>query len=71
MQLQEAMTKKRYHGVFNWAEESYDLWCYADTQDRAFKLLIAKLAKKLQLAWYPVAIRYINGEKDNYFIERR
>ena len=65
------MTKQRFHGVFNWAGESYDFWCHADTQDRAFRIMVGRLAKKLMLTWYAVAIRYINGETDNYFIERR
>ena len=59
-----------YHGVFNWSGESHDLYTHATSPDRAFKQMTAKLAKKLQMSRYAVAIRFLDNHADNYHIEK-
>ena len=65
------MTKQLYYGVFNWSGESHEFYTHATNADRAFKNFTAKLAKKVQLTRYAVAIRFLDNRADNYRIERR
>jgi hypothetical protein len=65
------MEKLRYHGEFNWSGETYEFWTHAINKDKAFKSMIAKLSKKLNLSWYAVAIRFLDNRADNFRIERR
>ncbi len=60
---------KLWHGTFNWAQESYELYTHASNADRAFVNFTTKLSKQLGLRRYAVAIRYINPGCDNYHIQ--
>lgn len=64
------LNKQLYHGVFNWSGESHEMWTHADSEERAFRNFTAKLAKKLQLSRYAVAIRFLDNRADNYRIEK-
>jgi hypothetical protein len=49
------MDKQLYRGVF---------------KERAFKNFTAKLAKKVGMTRYAVAIRFLDNRADNYLIEK-
>ena len=66
----QMVTKSLYRGIFNWSGESHEMFTHASSVDVAFKNFTAKLAKKLSLTRYVVAIRFLDNRADNYRIER-
>jgi len=62
--------KNLYRGIFNWSGETHEFYTHASSPDRAFRLMITKLAKKLDRTRYSVLIRFIDNRADNYRIER-
>jgi hypothetical protein len=64
------MDKQLYRGVFNWSGESHEMFTRAVSKERAFKNFTAKLAKKVGMTRYAVAIRFLDNRADNYLIEK-
>jgi len=64
-------TKKvLYHGIFNYAQESYELYTHATSRDFAFLNFCSQISKSVGVNRTSV-LYYFDGSKDNYFIERR
>ena len=62
------MDKNLYLGTFNWHLETHRIWTHAKDEEKARRLMVTKLAKKLGRSRV-VVNSYFDGSKDNYKIE--
>ena len=62
------MDKKLFKGTFNWAGESYTLYTYSNSSEKAFLNFATQLSVILKSSKRAV-IYYFDGKKDNYYLK--
>lgn len=60
---------KKFHGLFNWSGETYDLWTTAPSEEKAFMSFTSRLSKIVGVSASTVRNRF-NGTIDNFWIEK-